>query len=95
MKANNLFVIFIVSLLFSYAGGVFADDIGEVSRVNINLDDAETMASSLAGIGLSRAEAIVAYREANGRFYSAEELSAVRGIGMRTVEKNADKIVVE
>jgi competence protein ComEA len=52
------------------------------------------MAQNLVGVGLSRANAIVAYRENYGPFYSAEELSAVRGIGKSTVEKNADKIIV-
>jgi competence ComEA-like helix-hairpin-helix protein len=45
--------------------------------------------------GLSRANAIVARRKNYGPLYSAEELSAVRGIGMTTIEKNAGKIVVE
>jgi len=63
--------------------------------VNINEADAEKLAEVLDGIGLSRAKAIVQYRTENGRFYSAEELSAVRGIGMATVAKNESKIIVK
>ena len=42
----------------------------------------------------SKAEAIVAYRKANGAFKSAEQLALVKGIGLKTVEKNRDRIVV-
>ncbi len=63
--------------------------------VNINNADAETLAERLVGVGLTRAQAIVQYREKHGRFYSAEELSAVTGVGMATVLKNADRIRTE
>ena len=60
--------------------------------VDINSADAATLERVLKGVGRSRAEAIVAYREANGRFYAAEELTAVKGIGAATVARNADRI---
>ena len=62
--------------------------------VNINTADAETIARVLNGVGLKKAEAIVRHRETHGRFDSAADLTAVKGIGDSTVEKNADKIVV-
>ena len=72
------------------------EDMGKtVQTVNINTADADTLASVLSGIGVSRAYAIVEYREMNGQFYSAEELSAVRGIGLMTIAKNADRIKIE
>lgn len=64
-------------------------------HVNINVADAATLQRVLVGIGRSRAEAIVAYREANGKFYSADELTAVKGIGASIVRRNRDRIVVE
>ena len=64
-------------------------------KVNINTDDAATLAERLDGVGLKRAEAIIAYREANGAFRDAEELANVKGIGERTVAANADRIEVE
>ena len=67
----------------------------EAQTVNVNEADAETLARILKGVGMSKAQAIVQYREENGRFYSVEELSAVRGIGMATVTKNEDRITVE
>jgi competence protein ComEA len=55
--------------------------------VNVNTADAKTLAKELNGIGLSKAEAIVAYREKNGPFKSADDLAKVQGIGMKTVER--------
>jgi competence protein ComEA len=49
--------------------------------VNINKADAATIAKSLDGIGQSKADAIVAYRDANGPFKSADDLTQVKGIG--------------
>jgi competence protein ComEA len=36
----------------------------------------------------------VAYRKANGVFRSIDQLAAVKGIGLATVERNRDRIVV-
>ncbi len=102
MKARNLFISFLAVLMFCYGGLALAADNAEQAdqvamaemKVNINEADADTLANVLDGVGLTRAHAIISYREENGPFYSAEELSAVRGIGTRTVEKNADRIVV-
>ena len=62
------------------------------NSVNINTADAATLAQVLDGVGLKKAEAIVAHREAHGRFDSAEDLARVKGIGEATVRRNADKI---
>ncbi len=63
--------------------------------VNINTADAATLSEELEGVGLSKAEAIVQYREANGPFRSAAELVEVKGIGERTLEINRDNILVQ
>ncbi len=34
------------------------------------------------------------YRKANGAFRSADQLASVKGIGLSTIEKNRDRIVV-
>lgn len=63
--------------------------------VDINQADAATIAKELQGIGLSRAHAIVAYREKNGSFKSADELRKVKGIGAKTLERNRPNIRVD
>ena len=63
-----------------------------IEAVNISQADAATIAATLEGIGLQQAKAIVEYRTLNGRFFSAEELSAVKGVGLKTVERNAHRI---
>jgi competence protein ComEA len=63
-------------------------------QVDINTADAETISAELNGIGLSKAQAIVEYRTKHGPFSSPEDLSLVKGIGERTVEKNLSDIKV-
>jgi competence protein ComEA len=60
--------------------------------VNVNSASAEEIAESLKGVGLSKAEAIVNYRKANGNFKHVDELVNVKGIGIRTVDINRDYI---
>ena len=64
-------------------------------QVNINTADADTLSSELSGIGQSKAEAIVAYREQHGPYKQLEELTNVKGIGIVTIEKNKTKITLE
>lgn len=63
-------------------------------RVNINTAD-ESQLTTLTGIGPTRAQAIIAYREANGPFAAIEEIMNVQGIKEGTFTKIKDDIVVE
>ncbi|MCS6948542.1 MAG: ComEA family DNA-binding protein [Steroidobacteraceae bacterium] len=63
--------------------------------VNINSADAATLARELKGIGLAKAEAIVAHRQKNGPFRSVDELGLVKGIGPRLIELNRALIRIE
>lgn len=76
-------------LLFALVGSAFAGE-----TVNINTADAATMDRVLVNVGPAKAQAIVEYRRANGAFRSPEQLAMVRGIGLKTVERNRDRIVV-
>lgn len=61
----------------------------------IDLNKASSMELQfLKGIGPSKADAIVAYREENGFFTVIEEILNVPGIGEKTFEGIADKIEV-
>lgn len=62
--------------------------------VDLNTADAETLARELKGIGPARAEAIIAWREANGPFRAPEDIVLVQGIGERVLEDNRDNITV-
>ncbi|MFT5835344.1 MAG: competence protein ComEA [Sulfurimonas sp.] len=46
---------------------------------------------SLNGIGAKKAEAVIAYREVNC-FKSVKELTKVKGIGNKTIEKNMSEL---
>ncbi len=60
--------------------------------VNINRADAATLAAYLKGVGANKAEAIVKYRRANGKFKSVEDLESVPGIGKETIKDNKRKM---
>ena len=63
-------------------------------KIDINTADVTTLDRVLVNIGPAKAQAIVAYRTANGPFRSVEQLALVKGIGLKTIEKNRDRIVV-
>lgn len=78
----------VAALLFALSTAIWA------GPVNINTADAETLAAELVGVGADKAAAIIAYREANGPFKNADDLTQVKGIGDKTLEKNRDNIVL-
>ena len=84
---KTLFSSLILSL--ALAGAAIAGE-----TVNINTADAATIDRVLVNVGPAKAQAIVDYRKANGAFRSAEQLAMVKGIGLKTVEKNRDRIAL-
>lgn len=72
-----------------------AQPISAVGKLDLNQADAATLQRELNGIGKTKAEAIVAYRDANGPFTSVDELLEIKGIGKALLERNRDKLKVE
>jgi comEA protein len=64
------------------------------TKVNINMAD-EAALTSVKGIGKSRAKAIIAYREKNGMFKSVADLTKVKGIKEKSLNKFKDQLTVE
>jgi competence protein ComEA len=59
--------------------------------LNINSADLSEL-QTLSGVGPSKAQSIIAYREEFGPFKSVDQLLEVRGIGEKTIEEWKDKI---
>ena len=77
------------------AGGLIASAwSAPEGQININSASAEELAQMLVGVGESRAQAIINYRQQHGEFTTVADLLAVRGIGTKVIEDNAAKIVV-
>lgn len=65
--------------------------VAKVELIKINSATAEEL-SVLNGIGESKAKAIVEYRKTHGKFSSVEELTNVKGIGEKLVDKNRSQL---
>lgn len=74
---------------------VFSSQFVTAAPVDINTANARAIANSMKGVGIKKAEAIVAYRKKNGNFKSIDELSKVKGIGKKTVAKNRKNIEIK
>lgn len=70
-----------------------ATQVQQDNRININTAD-EAQLTTLTGIGATRAQAIIAYREENGPFAAIEDIMNVQGIKEGTFAKIKDEIVV-
>ena len=95
---TRFFLAAFLSVLALFPFKLLASEAGipsEVQSVNVNEADAETLSRVLVGVGMSRAQAIIEYREDHGRFYNVEELTSVKGIGPRTIARNLERIRLE
>ena len=76
----------------------YADDGAQMDQgsilVNLNSANAGELSSRLFGVGLSKADAIVAHREQHGDFESVEDLIMVKGIGIKTLEENRPLLTI-
>ena len=62
-----------------------------LGMVNINKAGLEELCT-LSGIGEVKAKAIIEWRNTNGAFSSIEDITKVKGIGAKTLEKNRDRL---
>lgn len=85
-KLSQIFVA--VALLF---GSHFA--VAEV--VNINTADAQTLSANIVGVGDKKALAIVNFRDEHGPFKSVDELTQVKGIGLKLVDNNRENLTIK
>ncbi|UJD93591.1 competence protein ComEA [Lelliottia amnigena] len=60
----------------------------EGTQVSINSASAEDLAHAMNGVGLKKAQAIIAYRDEYGPFKTIDDLKQVPGIGNSLVERN-------
>ena len=65
----------------------------EGSRININTATSQEL-QTLRGIGPAMAQRIIEYRQTSGRFSTVDDLTNVKGIGEKTLEKIRDSITV-
>ena len=61
------------------------------NKINLNQANAEQL-QELSGVGQKKAEAIISYRQKNGKFKNIEELQQVKGIGPALFSKNKDRL---
>lgn len=83
----NLFRIIVLAATFVFATAAWS------AAININTATSEQL-TALKGVGFKKAEAIVKYRNQHGQFVNKEALANVKGIGIKTVEKNRSIIEV-
>ena len=61
------------------------------SRININTATFQEL-QTLRGIGPTMAQRIIEYRQTSGRFATVDDLTNVKGVGEKTLEKIRDSI---
>ncbi len=71
-----------------------AEQAAAMKKINLNTAGVKGL-QTLPSIGKVTAENIVAYRTEKGPFVSVEDLSKVKGIGKKTLEKIRQRVTLE
>jgi len=102
MLVRSVRILCLLAVMLSWSLPVAALDDGgltvemrDVAPININTADADILAASLKGVGLKKAQAIVAWRTTNGEFKTIEQLLEVKGVGSAILAKNKTAIRLE
>ena len=67
-----------------------------ITQAGVNINRAsESELTTLKGIGSSKAQDIILYREMFGDFKTVDELAKVKGIGAKTIENNRSRLKVQ
>src|SRR6185369_6347335 len=85
----------ILSSILVSSGLILSAAAAWAGPVDINTADASTLARELNGVGPSRAQAIVAYRNEHGPFRSVDDLALVKNIPRKLIENNRDMLRVD
>ncbi len=73
----------------------FSPALLQAGQVDINHASASALAQHLKGVGITKAKAIIAYRQQHGPFKKPQDLINVKGIGKKTLSKNMKNIVIK
>lgn len=71
---------------------LFSSALLQAGQVDINHANAAALAQHLKGVGIAKAKAIIAYRQQHGPFKTPQELTRVKGIGIKTLNANLKNI---
>jgi competence protein ComEA len=63
------------------------------NKIRLNSATSEQL-QQLSGIGEKKAEAILQYRQAHGKFKTIDELQQIKGIGPKLLQKNRDRLAL-
>lgn len=66
---------------------------GGTAKVHLNSASLEQL-MQLSGVGKKKAEAIIEYRNKNGKFNSVEDFMKIKGVGPALFNKNKDKLAL-
>ncbi len=96
MRNLQVLLLLLASLMapLSLAAPAPQETTQQVNQLDINHADAAAIAAALDGVGMVKAEEIVAYRQMFGAFTTVDELLEVSGIGTATLERNRARIII-